>query len=86
LVIKTMDLDPQLRSSTIAAFITNIGLKACSPLLKMLKINLCLSAGKLTVPNLGGSIEPKPGFQLFLTERGGNNSSEIAKIAQVRSH
>jgi hypothetical protein len=34
---------------------------------------------------LGGSIEPRPGFQLFLTERGGNNSSEIAKIAQVRS-
>ena len=39
--------------------------------------------GKLTVPNLGGSIEPRPGFQLFLTERGGSTSSEIAKIAQV---
>ena len=39
--------------------------------------------GKLTVPNLGGSLEPKTGFQLFLTERGGAISSEIFKIARV---
>ncbi len=46
--------------------------------------------GTLSVPNLGGSINPETGFQLFLTERTAevtdNNviiNSDIAKIAKV---
>ena len=46
--------------------------------------------GKLSVPNLGGSIHPETGFQLFLTERtqditdsAVSINSDIAKIAKV---
>ena len=52
--------------------------------------NLYKILGKLSVPNLGGSIHPETGFQLFLTERTAevtdnnvNINSDIAKIAKV---
>ena len=49
-------------------------------------------SGKLTVANLGGSIEAETGFQLFLTERIASGASsnpvfsDIAKISKVRSY
>ncbi len=52
--------------------------------------NLFKILGKLSVPNLGGSIHPETGFQLFLTERTAEVTdstvtinSDIAKIAKV---
>ena len=53
-------------------------------------LNYSYFLGKLSVPNLGGSIHPETGFQLFLTERtqditdsAVSINSDIAKIAKV---